>query len=226
MIVLAEKYFPATVACQVHKIAPVIKKKLTEEQMRLYKETTFDPLLDIYLVFNGQLLHHFLSREVVDANPDIISFNIIRKKVTFSYEDFNLITGLWPTKETVERETSGERVRELILGPKNPNRKDSSCKDVEIAFENFNFTNDQDAVKVALTLFIETMMIGKDKKTQFVSNIFGIFDDHDVFVHYDWSSLFYGRTLNSMKTIMRGKNEAYDSKKAKGDHYASHYCTK
>ncbi|XP_038876799.1 uncharacterized protein LOC120069187 [Benincasa hispida] len=68
-------------------------------------------------------------------------------------------------------------------------------------------------------------MIGKDKKTQFDSNIFGIVDDHDVFIHYDWSSLFYGRTLNSMKTFMH-MCEAYDSKKAESDHHASHYRIK
>ncbi|XP_038891583.1 uncharacterized protein LOC120080973 [Benincasa hispida] len=183
--------------------------------MRLYRKTAFGPHLDIDLVFNGQQLHHFLLREVVHANPDVISFYILRKKVTFSQDDFNFITWLWPTRKTVEREISGERLRELILGPNDPNEKHSSCKDVEIAFEKFNFTNDEDAVKVALALFIETEMIGKDKKTQLDVNIFGIVDDHDVFVHYDWSSLFSRCTLNSMKTIMRGQKEGYDSEKSR-----------
>ncbi|XP_038904356.1 uncharacterized protein LOC120090711 [Benincasa hispida] len=164
MVVPAKKYFRATVACQVHKIALVIKNKLTEEQMRLYRKTFFGPLLDINIVFNGQLLHHFLLREVADANPDVITFNILGKKVTFSQEDFNLITGLWPTRETIERETSGERLQKLILGPKDPNEKDSSYKDVETTFEKFSFTNDKDVVKVALALFIKTVMIGRDKK--------------------------------------------------------------
>ncbi|XP_038896477.1 uncharacterized protein LOC120084730 [Benincasa hispida] len=170
MVIPAKKYFPATVSCQVHKTASVIKNKLTRKHMRLYRKTTFDPLLDTDLVFNGQLLHHFLLREVADANPDVISFNILGKK---------------PTRETVERETSGERLRELILGPNDPNEKDSSCKDVETAFDKFNFTNDEDAVKIAFSLFIEMVMIGKDKKTQFDVNIFGIVDDHEVFVHCD-----------------------------------------
>ncbi|XP_038904294.1 uncharacterized protein LOC120090648 [Benincasa hispida] len=180
--VLAKKYFPATVSYQVHKTVFVIKNKLTEEKMRLYKKTAFGPLLDINLIFNGQLLHHFLLREIVDANPNVISFNILGKNVTFSQDDFNLITGLLPIRETVERETSSERLRELILGSKDPNEKDSSCKDVETAFEKFNFTNDENPVKVALALFIKTMMIGKDKKTQFDVNIFGIVDDIEVFV--------------------------------------------
>ncbi|XP_038896486.1 uncharacterized protein LOC120084734 [Benincasa hispida] len=154
--------------------------------MRLYRKTAFGPLLDIDLVFNGQLLHHILLREVADANPDIISFNILGKK-----DDFNLITRLWLTRETLERETNGERLRELIIRLKDPNEKDSSCKDVVTAFKKFNFTNDEDVVKIALALFIKTVIIGKDKKTQFDVNIFEIADDLEVFVHYNQSSLFY-----------------------------------
>ncbi|XP_038874932.1 uncharacterized protein LOC120067442 [Benincasa hispida] len=145
--------------------------------MGLYRKTAFGPLLDIDLVFNGQLLHHFL------------------------------LGRLWPTRETIERGISGESLRELILGPKDPNKKKSSCKDVKTAFKKFNFNNDEDAVKVVLALFIETVMIGKDKKTQFNVNVFGIVNDLEVFVHYKWPSLFYKRTLNSMKTIMHGKKE-------------------
>ncbi|XP_038903777.1 uncharacterized protein LOC120090280 [Benincasa hispida] len=172
MIVPTEKYFSTIVSCQVHKIVSVIKNKLTKEKMRMFRTTVFGPLLDIDLVFNGQLFHYFLLREVTDANPDITSFNILGKKVTFSQDEFNSITGLWSTKEIVKRETSSESLRQLILRLKNPNDKDIYCKDVENAFEKFTFTNDEDVVKVALALFIKTLMIGKDKKTQFdVKNI-------------------------------------------------------
>ncbi|XP_038895862.1 uncharacterized protein LOC120084030 [Benincasa hispida] len=160
MIIPAEKYFPATASYQVHKTTSVIKNKLTEEHMRLIGN---GPLLDIDLVFNGQLLHHFLLRGVTNVNPDVISFNILGEK------------------GNSRKRKNGERLRELILGLKDPNEKDSSCKDVETTFEKFNFTNDEDVVNVALALFIEMVMIEKDKKTQFDVNIFGIVDDHEVF---------------------------------------------
>ncbi|KAA0041537.1 Ulp1-like peptidase [Cucumis melo var. makuwa] len=38
------------------------------------------------------------------------------------------------------------------------------CLEVEEVFKKFDFTNDDDAVKVALALFIKTMVVGKDKK--------------------------------------------------------------
>ncbi|XP_038875100.1 uncharacterized protein LOC120067628 [Benincasa hispida] len=194
--------------------------------MRMFRTTIFGPLLDVDLVFNGKLFYHFLLREVTDANPDVIAFNILKKKVKFFQDDFNLITGLWSTKKIVERETSDERLRQLILRPKDPNDKDSSCKDVENAFKKLTFTNDEDVVKVALALFIEIVMIEKDKKTLFDVKTFGIVDDPEVFRHYDWLSVFFKRTLNIMKTNMHGKKEAHETNKAENAHHAAYYCIK
>lgn len=144
------KYFPATISCLVHtcKTNTLMKKKLTEAQLG------FGPLLDIDLVLNGQLFHHFLLREVTDENPDVISFSIMGKKVTFTQDNFNLITRLWPVEERSERDTSSERPRDLILET-NVHSKPILCKDVEIASENKRFLNDEDVVKVALALYIE-----------------------------------------------------------------------
>lgn len=195
--------------------------------MDMFRKTSFGPLLDVNLVFNGQLFHHFLLREVRDESADYISFNILEKKVTFTQKDFNLITGLWPTEETVKRDTCSERLRDLILGPKDPNdKKEKLIKNVEAAFEKNQFTNDQDVVKVALPLYIETVMMGKDKKTQFDMKTLGIVDDPEVLANYDWFSIFFNRLLNSMKTIMHGKKETHDIKKADNPKHTTYYCIK
>ena len=93
-------------------------------------------------------------------------------------------------------------------------------KDVEVALEKIRFTNDQDVVKIAIALYIETVMIGKDKKTQFDMKTLGIVDDSEVFANYDWSSVFFNRLLTNMKTIMRGKKEANNPK------HTTYYCIK
>ncbi|WP_217833200.1 DUF1985 domain-containing protein, partial [Picosynechococcus sp. PCC 7002] len=171
--------------------------------MEMFRKTSFGPLLDVDLVFNGQLFHHFLLREVREDSTNAISFNILGKKVTFTQYDFNLVTRLWSMEETVDRDTCGERLRRLILGPRDPNdKKEKLVKDVEVAFEKTIFTNDQDAVKVGLALYIEIVMMGKDKKTQFNMKILGIVDNFEVFANYDWSSVFFNCLLSSMKTIM------------------------
>ena len=57
-------------------------------------------------------------------------------------------------EETVDRDTCGERLRRLILGPRDPNdKKEKLVKDVEVAFEKIKLTNDQDAVKVVLAFW-------------------------------------------------------------------------
>ena len=84
MAVSEDKYFPATVSCMVHKTSSLIKSKLTTDQMEMFRKTSFGPLLNVDLVFNGQLFHHFLLREVREDSTDSISFNILGKKVTFT----------------------------------------------------------------------------------------------------------------------------------------------
>lgn len=52
--------------------------------MDIFRKTSFGSLLDVDVVLNGKLFHHFLLREVEDENLNVISFNILGKKVTFT----------------------------------------------------------------------------------------------------------------------------------------------
>ncbi|TYJ99960.1 Ulp1-like peptidase [Cucumis melo var. makuwa] len=124
------------------------------------------------MVFNGQLIHHFLVMQIPeDGNADGICFSVLRKN-------------------------------------------------------NFEFTNDDDAVKVALAVFIETVMVGKDKKTQFDMDILGRVDDEEAFKSFNWSTFFYTRLLNSLKRSLQGKKEAYELKKIRSSKAVSYYNIK
>ncbi|KAA0054420.1 MuDRA-like transposase [Cucumis melo var. makuwa] len=172
MAVPSDKYFPATVSCQVHKIGSLIKDKLTKDQLQMFEKIIFGPLLNVNMVFNGQLIHHFLLRQIPeDGNADGICFSVLGKN-------------------------------------------------------NFEFTNDDDAVKVALAVFIETVMLGKDKKTQFDMDILGRVDDEEAFKSFDWSTFFYTRLLNSLKTSLQGKKEANELKKTRSSKAVSYYNIK
>ncbi|KAA0067061.1 Ulp1-like peptidase [Cucumis melo var. makuwa] len=177
MAVPSDKYFPATVSCQVHKIGSLTKDKLTKEQLQMFDKTIFGLLLNVNMVLNVQLIHHFLLRVTLEKNCD------------------------------------NKRLQNLLFG--SANKKIITCLELEEIFKNFEFTNDKDAVKVALALFIETVMVGKDKKTQFDMDILGKVDDEEVFKNFDWSTFFYTCLLNSLKTILQGKKEAYELKRAK-----------
>ncbi|KAL0536895.1 hypothetical protein IC582_025858 [Cucumis melo] len=106
------------------------------------------------------------------------------------------------------------------------NKKIITCLEVEEIFKNFEFTNDHDAVKVALAVFIKTVMVAKDKKTQFNMDILGRVDDEEVFKNFDWSTFFYTRLLNSLKTSLQGKKEAYELKKTKSSKAVTYYNIK
>nr|AAS91799.1 Ulp1-like peptidase [Cucumis melo]AAU04775.1 Ulp1 peptidase-like [Cucumis melo] len=225
MAVPSEKYFPATVSCQVHKIGSLIKDKLTKDQLQMFEKTIFGPLLNVNMVFNGQLIHHFLLRQIPeDGNADGICFSVLGKNVRFTQKEFNIITGLWPTNNPLEKDCDSKRLQSLLFGSEN--KKVITCLEIEEIFKNFEFTNDDDAVKVALAVFIETVMVGKDKKTQFDMDILGRVDDEEAFKSFDWSTFFYTRLLNSLKTSLQGKKEAYELKKTRSSKAVSYYNIK
>ncbi|KAL0537374.1 hypothetical protein IC582_026352 [Cucumis melo] len=205
MAVPSDKYFPATVSCQVHKIGSLIKDKLTKDQLQMFEKIIFGPLLNVNMVFNGQLIHHFLLRQIPeDGNADGICFSVLGKNVCFTQNEFNIITELWPTNNPLEKD----------------------CSAYKEIFKNFEFTNDDDAVKVTLAVFIETVMVGKDKKTQFDMDILGRVDDEEAFKSFDWSTFFYTRLLNSLKTSLQGKKEANELKKTRSSKAVSYYNLK
>ncbi|KAL0540868.1 hypothetical protein IC582_020888 [Cucumis melo] len=69
-------------------------------------------------------------------------------------------------------------------------------------------------------------MVGKDKKTQFDMDILGRVDDKEAFKSFDWSTFFYTRLLNSLKTSLQGKKEAYELKKTTSSKVVSYYNIK
>ncbi|KAL0540183.1 hypothetical protein IC582_024416 [Cucumis melo] len=120
MAVPSDKYFPATVSCQVHKIDSLIKDKLTKDQLQMFEKTIFGPLLNVNMVFNDQLIHHFLLRRIPeDGNADGICFSVLGKNIRFTQKEFNIITGLWPTNNPLEKDCDSKRLQSLLFGSEN-----------------------------------------------------------------------------------------------------------
>lgn len=61
------------------------------------------------MVFNDQLFHSLLS-EVIDERSNVVNFDILGKKVTFSQVEFKLVIGLWLTGVTIERDTRRDHI--------------------------------------------------------------------------------------------------------------------
>ncbi|TYJ99816.1 MuDRA-like transposase [Cucumis melo var. makuwa] len=159
-----------------------------------------------------------------DGNADGICCSVLGKNVRFTQKKFNIITELWPTNRTLEKDCDNKRLQSLLFGLEN--KKLITCLEIEEIFKNFEFTNDDDAVKVALAVFIETVMVGKDKKTQFDMDILGRVDDEEAFKSFDWSTFFYTRLLNSLNLSLQGKKEAYELKKPTSSKAVAYYNIK
>ena len=124
----------------------------------MFHKTIFGPLLNVNMVFNDQLIHHFLLRQIPkEANANGIYFSVLGNNVCFTQNEFNIIIGLWPTKVTLEKDYDNKRLQTLLFGSEN--KKIITCLELEEIFKNFEFTNDEDAVKAALALFIEIVMV-------------------------------------------------------------------
>ncbi|KAL0552235.1 hypothetical protein IC582_011341 [Cucumis melo] len=124
----------------------------------------------------------------------------------------------------MEKDCDSKRLQSLLFGSEN--KKLITCLEIEEIFKNFEFTNDDDVVKVALAVFIETVMVGKDKKIQFDMDILRRVDDEEAFKSFGWSTFFYTRLLNSSKTSLQGKKEAYELKKTTSSKAVSYYNIK
>ncbi|KAA0059687.1 Ulp1-like peptidase [Cucumis melo var. makuwa] len=57
-------------------------------------------------------------------------------------------------------------------------------------------------------------------------DVLGRVDDEEVFKNFDWSTFFYIRLLNNLKTILQGKKEAYELKKVKSSKAVVYYNIK
>ncbi|XP_038896598.1 uncharacterized protein LOC120084856 [Benincasa hispida] len=169
--------FSGQVTCLAHvaNANKIVKQKLTGRQLEMFKKTVFGPFLDIELVFNNPLIHHMLLRELKKPGIDSISFFVRGKIITFSNDDFLLITGLWRSHTRVRRseESSQELFTRYFC-----NRSTSDAFHLNLLEEEYKklaFENDDDAVKITVVYYIEVAMMDKNKQKNVVDRI--LFDD-------------------------------------------------
>ncbi|KAL4030458.1 hypothetical protein IC575_008695 [Cucumis melo] len=200
-------HFYSLVSCLSHleKTTHNIKAKLKPDQLALFRKTKFGHFLDLNIVFNGPLIHYLLLREVEDEGKDSISFLLGGVVCTFGRREFNIITGLWGSKEDYIQFVGNSRLLEKFF-------KDKECvyvSDLEDIFLEYE-GDDDDIMKLALVYFIEISLLGKDRRTKVDIGFFKIADDWNTFNNYDWGRIVFVRTLSALK-------RALDKQYAKGN---------
>ncbi|KAK2653336.1 hypothetical protein Ddye_013192 [Dipteronia dyeriana] len=72
-----------------------------------------------------------------------------------------------------------------------------------------NNVSDDDMVKLALVLFLEMTLVGKDDRNAIMYWALQLVDDLDAFNSFPWGTFLYGRTFDSLSTCVVGRDDKY-----------------
>lgn len=226
--IAAEDRFPAqatSLSSHIGVVNQLIKQKLTDGQLDMFRRTVFGRFVDMDIVFNSPLVHHILLREVhvQNHNDETMYFNLNGHTVKFSKDEFLLVTGLWRSPVVVPRTT-------VVTGALRT-KYFHDLRGAEIhptAFEEhykgLQFETDLDAVKVSLIYMYELGLSGKDKtKSNIDRSLLDDVDDLDFFNSRDWGSIIWERTFNGLQKALRDKVFVYKQKARANQKYVVKY---
>ncbi|KAF4369245.1 hypothetical protein F8388_022901 [Cannabis sativa] len=180
----------------------VIKKKLTSEQLVLFRETCFGHFLDMSTVsMQAQLIHASLYREVHQNNEREIWFRFGNDTVRFSVAEFGLISSL---KCTGDRDYSKYVNNNNEFAERYFYDQTVTYGGVESRFLFSNFKDDGFAVKMVVFYFVTNCLLsrGEDKKVHVgLLNLIGSGE----FNSYPWGKLSYDYTFHGLRVGLKSK---------------------
>ncbi|KAK0596224.1 hypothetical protein LWI29_013836 [Acer saccharum] len=212
--------FPSRVSwhCNWENIK-LIQSHLTPKQLEMFKATCFGHFLDVSdMVLSGQFCHHILLRAChvknTDDNASSLWYHIGNGFIRFSLVEFYLVSGLTFTeysKTTSELfKQKNSRLRRIYFqGSK------VKVKMIVDWFWNLGPNNkitDDDVVKLALILFFEMTLVGKDDRTTILYWALELVDDLEAFNKFPWGSFIYARTFNSLSTCLHSCDDKFKIK--------------
>ncbi|XP_038885931.1 uncharacterized protein LOC120076239 [Benincasa hispida] len=165
-----------------------------------------------------------LLREVKKHGVNSISFFVRGKVVTFSRDDFLLITGLWrsPTRVVRSEESSQELATRYFGNQSTSNTFHLNLLEEE--YKNLVFENDDDVVKITLIYYTKVAMMGKNKqKSVDDRTLFEDVEDIDYYNNLNWDTIIWQRTLDALKTAPNDKVGLYKEKVKGNKNYVVKY---
>ncbi|XP_038889082.1 uncharacterized protein LOC120078991 [Benincasa hispida] len=191
----------------------IVKEKLTPTQLALFRKIVFGRFVDLDIIFNSPLVHCILLREVEDHRKDSMAFDLNGIIVTFTKEDFLLMTGLWwsPNSVVVRRVEGTESLHNRYLG--NDFAGGIHIGTLETMYKEMECDNDMDVVKMTLVYYIELAMMGREKtRTNIDKTLLIDVEDLDYFNSMDWRNVLWERTLLGLQGGLSGKTENYEKR--------------
>ncbi|KAL2505839.1 Uncharacterized protein Adt_21460 [Abeliophyllum distichum] len=169
----------------------------------MFSDTCFAHFLDVEdIVVNHQLIYQVLLREVKQPNPDEMWFKIGDSIVSFTMEDFCLITGLGLEGEDKRSvfDSTYCRIKNEYLN----HLSSISTSDISQFFINSDYLCDDDVVRFGLLYFLTNLMFTVTYKRLVEESLMVLIDSPE-FNSYAWGKELFKITLSSLKVGLRNK---------------------
>ncbi|OIS97890.1 hypothetical protein A4A49_31500 [Nicotiana attenuata] len=187
----------------------VCKSKLTDVQLRMFRESCFGYFLDLPRVaIQAQLIRSLMFRELVQDKCDQFYVKLNDECVLrFGLREFGIVSGITCCgNEHVEGKFSG------------PNRLvDTYFSGFEVVskkslidyFEKKKWQFDEDAVKIAIIYFIHTFLMSTQAQKTFISKRDFHLVESGEYASFSWGKIAFRALMKSVRDRLRGKSEFY-----------------
>ena len=187
-----------------------IKNKINSKQLTMFEKGCFGYFLKVQeLQFSGQTVNEMLWRQCVGEDMDVMEFNFGGSGARFTIQEFGLITGLCCGPIPTTRAATSHHFRDKYFSSRKLPLHNSDIDDI---FDRVTCEDDDDMLRLALLLFLETVVLGKEKPTPVPLEHIDMLDDLEYFTSYPWSTISYRSTLQSMRGCparRRNKSHTY-----------------
>ncbi|XP_050222623.2 uncharacterized protein LOC126672710 [Mercurialis annua] len=184
--------------CMKQKVVDNLKRNLSEEQLKLFKETSFGFVLDLpAFSLHGQVIHSLLSRQLNHPQRDELWIGVNNLRIRFSIEEFAVLTGLncvGEIQKIVDVDKTNSLVEKYFVGVSKLNRQS-----VTECFLSKRWESDEDAVKIAFLYVLEIYFLSAVDVTLVERHHLDIIDSRD-YNSYPWGKEVFAVTLRSFKS--------------------------
>ncbi|CAH9095061.1 unnamed protein product, partial [Cuscuta epithymum] len=191
--------------CNPVKAVESIKSVLTEEEVKLFRETVFGYMLDVGNLkwLNAQLISMLIGNHVAPVEEmtvmNEIQFQIGERVVGMKKKDLALITGFEFGRNIPAMSTrcDGELWRRHFSGKTSLDRGD-----LRQAFESINNRREDmqpfDAVKLALLHVLGNYILGNQKSLKVPTTYINLVDDLDAFNKFPWGDIVWSDLVDKV----------------------------
>ncbi|KAK2642483.1 hypothetical protein Ddye_024246 [Dipteronia dyeriana] len=214
-------FYEAKVTCHSHwRTIEMIRNRLSPQQLKTFEEMCFGHFLRVHnLQFSGQLCHHLLLREVdiKGASTHEMWFLIGSDLIRFSKVEFGLVTGLKFGKNKESFHQISKRLGERIRLTHFNGAKKIFVENLEAYYIGYVSKDEKDdeILKLALLLFLEVTLLGKDKRTQIDYFCMQLVDDLYAFDEFPWGSFIFARSIHSLSNCCKGRADRFKERREK-----------